>query len=59
MPVRPVVAEPEFLPPQEFVPVKDKEPVQETNSATRVDRGETYDELQILPSRRGQYRTRD
>jgi hypothetical protein len=56
--VRPVIAQPEFLPPQEFVPVKDKEPVRETNSIARSNREETYDELQILPSRRGQYKTR-
>ena len=54
----PVIAEPEFLPPQEFVPIKDRGQVRETSSTARSDRGETYDDLQILPSRRGQYKTR-
>ncbi len=56
--VKPVIAQPEFLPPQEFVPVKDKEPVRETGSTAHNDRGESDDEVQILPSRRGQYWTR-
>ena len=52
----PVMAEPEFLPPREFVPIRDRE--QENGSTTHGVRREPYDEVQILPSRRGQYKTR-
>jgi hypothetical protein len=54
-----VTAQPEFLPPKEFIPVKDGDQAAESTSAARNDRRETYDELRVLPSRRGQYRTRN
>ncbi len=53
-----VTAQPEFLPPREFIPMKDREPIPETPSSTRGDRREEFDDLQILPSRRGQYKKR-
>jgi hypothetical protein len=43
---RRVTAEPEFLPPKPLAPA-------------RRDRREAYDDVQILPSRRGQYKKKD
>jgi hypothetical protein len=57
-PARQVTAQPEFLPPREFVPLKDREQDQETASTPRNDRRDAYDDVQILPSRRGQYKRR-
>jgi uncharacterized protein involved in exopolysaccharide biosynthesis/Mrp family chromosome partitioning ATPase len=54
-PARPVVAEPEFLPPKEFVPIKDRRA--RAGAAGRNDRQEA-DDVRILPSRRGQYEKR-
>jgi uncharacterized protein involved in exopolysaccharide biosynthesis len=56
-PARPVVAEPEFLPPKEFIPIKDREEARENGSKTRMD-SESADDVRILPSRRGQYKRR-
>jgi polysaccharide biosynthesis transport protein len=53
-----VVAQPEFLSPKEFVPIDETKRARASGSRARDDRGETYDEIQILPSRRGQYKTR-
>jgi hypothetical protein len=55
-PERAVTAAPEFLPPREFVPVR--EPVEERASSpsTGWSRGNNPDELRTLPSRRGQYK---
>lgn len=53
-----VTAQPEFLPPREFIPMKDREATRETPSSTRGDRREEFDDLQILPSQRGQYKKR-
>lgn len=54
---RQVVAVPEFLPPpREFIPIRD-ELSDEDGTASR-DRRDPYDELDILPSWRGQYRKR-
>jgi uncharacterized protein involved in exopolysaccharide biosynthesis/Mrp family chromosome partitioning ATPase len=47
---RRLVAEPEFLPPQEFVPVKNSE----NGSSNRY----FDDDIQTLPSKRGQYKRR-
>ena len=49
-----VTAVPEFLPPKEPVEIRDS--AYESTSRSRHDRLETYDDLQILPSRRGQYK---
>lgn len=56
-PTRPVIAEPEFLPPKEFIPIKDREEMRESRSTAGGDRGDVAD-VQILPSRRGQYKRR-
>lgn len=54
-PVRPpVTAQPEYLPPKEFVPVK--EMAQELS--TENTDPDTDDDLRILPARRGQYHRR-
>jgi hypothetical protein len=53
-----VTAQPEFLPPREFVPVKQNESPLEPAPLFRGDRRDEYDDLQILPSRRGQYKRR-
>jgi polysaccharide biosynthesis transport protein len=58
-PASPVIAEPEFLPPREFVPIKDREPSQETGSSPRYDLLDEDDDIQTLPSRRGQYKRRN
>jgi Mrp family chromosome partitioning ATPase len=54
-----VMAEPEFLPPREFVPIKDREPSGEIGSTPRYDLLDEDDDIQILPSRRGQYKTKN
>jgi len=54
---REVVAKPEFLPPREFIPVRDDAGVDDEADA-RHDRRDPYDEVDILPSLRGQYRKR-
>lgn len=54
---REVLAQPEILPPpREFIPVRDEEA--EDDGSTRRDRRDSFDELDILPSWRGQYRKR-
>jgi hypothetical protein len=55
---REVTTLPEFLPPKEFTPVRERESGRETGSLSRNDRRDAFDELQILPSRRGQYKRR-
>ena len=47
VPQREVTALPEFLPPREFVPVREP-----------VDGWKSFDDMQTLPSRRGQYKKR-
>jgi hypothetical protein len=54
-----VIAEPEFLPPKSVVVMMDKDQGQLDDNSVRRDRREAYDDLQILPSWRGQYRKRD
>jgi hypothetical protein len=54
-----VIAEPEFLPPKSVVVMIDKEQERLDDNSVRRDRREAYDDLQILPSWRGQYRKRD
>jgi len=54
-----VIAEPEFLPPKSVVVMIDKDREQLDDNSVRRDRREAYDDLQILPSWRGQYRKRD
>ena len=49
-----LVAQPEFLPPQEFVPVKNYANGSQNGSSGRYG----DDDLQILPSKRGQYKRR-
>jgi hypothetical protein len=51
---RRLIAEPEFLPPREFVPVK----VSENGSQNGSSRLYLDDDIQILPSKRGQYKRR-
>ena len=55
---REVTTLPEFLPPKESVPVRERESTRETTSPSRDDRRDAFDELQTLPSRRGQYKRR-
>jgi uncharacterized protein involved in exopolysaccharide biosynthesis len=55
---REVTTLPEFLPPKEFVPVRERESTREATSPSRSDRRDAYDELNTLPSRRGQYKRR-
>lgn len=57
-PARPVVAEPEFLPPKEFIPINDRRGLRDSRSPARTDRGDADDDMGILPSRRGQYKRR-
>ena len=49
---------PEFLPPKEFVPVKEGGSTREATSPIRADRRDDFNDLQTLPSRRGQYKQR-
>lgn len=58
-PASPVMAEPEFLPPREFVPIKDSEASRETGSSPHYDLLDEDDDIQTLPSRRGQYKRRN
>ncbi|MDR3724600.1 MAG: Wzz/FepE/Etk N-terminal domain-containing protein [Terracidiphilus sp.] len=53
---REVVAEPEFLPPREFVPIKGDDAVSGEDSDAKHDRRDPYDHVEILPSWHGQYR---
>jgi hypothetical protein len=57
-PEREVTTLPEFLPPKEFTPAIEPGGARETGSPSRSHRPDAFDELQTLPSRRGQYRTR-
>ena len=56
-----VIAHPEFLPPpREFVVAEDTIRPPRRLPVAQTDRREAYDEdVQTLPSRRGQYRRRD
>jgi hypothetical protein len=51
-----ITAPPEFLPPKSIVINVDKEDAHAGESSTRQDRRAAYDEIEILPSRRGQYK---
>ena len=55
---RQVMARPEFLPPKPVVQA-DKERGRQTGSTDHRDRREAYDEMEILPPWRGQYRTKN
>ncbi|WP_420236781.1 hypothetical protein ACOBR2_14240 [Telmatobacter bradus] len=52
--VREVLATPEILPPREYIPVRDED--SESEDSARRDRRAAFDDVQILPSIRGQYR---
>jgi Mrp family chromosome partitioning ATPase len=54
-----VTAQPEFLPPKSVVVTIDKEQAQQTGATNRRDRRDAFDEVEILPSWRGQYRKKD
>jgi hypothetical protein len=58
-PSRQVIAQPEFLPPRSQAESAGKGSSEDVESTKGRDRGDPYDEVQILPSWRGQYRTRD
>jgi hypothetical protein len=51
-----ITAPPEFLPPRPIVINVDREGVPAGESSTRQDRRAAYDNIQILPSKRGQYK---
>jgi len=51
-----ITAPPEFLPPRPIVINVDREGAPAGESSTRQDRRAPYDNIQILPSRRGQYK---
>jgi len=51
-----VTAPPEFLPPKPMVERTEKEHTSAGNSTSRRDRRDTYDDVEILPSWRGQYK---
>ncbi len=51
-----VTAAPEILPPRPAGEAEDGERTRENTGTTRRDRRDAYDDLQILPSWRGQYR---
>jgi len=51
-----VTAPPEFLPPKPLVENTGKEHHRSGNGASRRDRRDTYDDVEILPSWRGQYK---
>jgi hypothetical protein len=55
---RQVMARPEFLPPKPVVQAG-KERGWQAGSTDRRDRREAYDEVEILPSWRGQYRKKN
>ena len=50
-----VTAPPEFLPPRPMVEKEEKEHPS-THASTRRDRRDTYDDVEVLPSWRGQYK---
>jgi hypothetical protein len=52
-----VTAQPEILPPKSNVEIQGKEP-KVNGKADRRDRSETFDDVQVLPSWRGQYKKR-
>lgn len=54
--MREVVTTPEILPPKEFIPVSDQQAAADKIGDARHDRRDAYDEVNILPSWRGQYR---
>jgi hypothetical protein len=51
-----ITAPPEFLPPRPIVIHVDREGAAAGESSTRQDRRAAYDNIQILPSKRGQYK---
>jgi hypothetical protein len=51
-----ITAPPEFLPPRPIVVNVDREGPPASGSSTRQDRRAAYDNIQILPSKRGQYK---
>ncbi len=54
-----VVAAPEFLPPQSMVTTRVRPDARESEAmgrSGRLERGDALDDIQVLPSRRGQYR---
>lgn len=54
-----VIAAPELLPPQPIAAPRlrpDARESQATGTSGRLERGDTLDDIQVLPSRRGQYR---
>ena len=51
-----VTAPPEFLPPKPLVEKSEKEHSNPNNGTSRRDRRETFDDVEILPSWRGQYK---
>jgi len=51
-----ITAPPEFLPPRPIVINVDREGGRAGESSTRQDRRAPYDNIQILPSKRGQYK---
>jgi uncharacterized protein involved in exopolysaccharide biosynthesis len=53
---REVVAEPEFLPPREFIPIRGEDAENGEDVDAKHDRRDTYDHIEILPSWHGQYR---
>jgi hypothetical protein len=53
---REVMAEPEFLPPREFIPIRNEDSEQDNEGNARRDRRDPYDPVDILPSWRGQYK---
>jgi uncharacterized protein involved in exopolysaccharide biosynthesis len=53
---RKVMAEPEFLPPREFIPVKSEDAETGEGTDAHHDRRDPFDQVEILPSWHGQYR---
>jgi hypothetical protein len=51
-----VTAPPEFLPPKSVVEKRETEHSRANNGTSRRDRREPYDDVEILPSWRGQYK---
>jgi uncharacterized protein involved in exopolysaccharide biosynthesis/Mrp family chromosome partitioning ATPase len=54
-----VTAPPEFLPPKPLVETTDKERSKASAAKGRRDRRDSFDDVEILPSWRGQYKKRD
>jgi uncharacterized protein involved in exopolysaccharide biosynthesis/Mrp family chromosome partitioning ATPase len=54
-----VTAQPEFLPPKSLVVTIDEEQAEQIAATTRHDRRDAFDDVEILPSWRGQYRKKD